>query len=136
MEAIVERLLRHESLPDQMEISVLFTNNEAMQRLNREFRNVDAPTDVLAFPQISPEELAFADRATPLILGDVAISTDRAREQARELGHSIKQEVALLLTHGILHLVGYDHGNADEAEHMSQAEREILAGSAYLDRAS
>lgn len=128
-------MLHREGLPDAVEISVVFADNEGIRALNRDYRGVDAPTDVLSFPQLTRAEIEAADTGGEILLGDVVISVEKARAQAREQGHTLKQEVSLLLTHGLLHLVGYDHGSAAEEEQMRRAEREVLAGAAYLDRA-
>ena len=135
-ERIAEKLLAREGLPREVEISVLFTDNGGIQELNREYRGVDAPTDVLSFPLATPEEMASAPAEVEMLLGDVVISVDTARAQAREQGHPLKQEAALLLAHGILHLIGYDHGSEEEAERMRRAETEVVGGAAYLDRAT
>ncbi len=135
IERIAGKLLERENLPGEIEISVLFTDNEGIRQLNREYRGIDTPTDVLSFPLSTPEELAQAPEETEVLLGDVVISVETAREQARQQGHSIKRESALLLTHGLLHLLGYDHGSEEERERMRQMESEVVAGAAYLDRA-
>jgi len=135
IERITGKLLERENLPGEIEISVLFTDNEGIRQLNREYRGIDTPTDVLSFPLSTPEELAQAPEETEVLLGDVVISVETAREQARQQGHSIKRESALLLTHGLLHLLGYDHGSEEERERMRQMESEVVAGAAYLDRA-
>lgn len=114
---------------------MLFADNGTVHELNRQYRAIDAPTDVLSFPQMTRAELEAVDGDAEVLLGDVVISVDAAREQARRLGHSLKQEAALLLTHGVLHLVGYDDEEPEEAEKMRRAERDVLAGAAYLDRA-
>jgi len=135
IERIAGKLLERENLPGEIEISVLFTDNEGIRQLNREYRGIDTPTDVLSFPLSTPEELAQAPEETEVLLGYVVISVETAREQARQQGHSIKRESALLLTHGLLHLLGYDHGSEEERERMRQMESEVVAGAAYLDRA-
>lgn len=135
VERIANALLGRERLPGNLEVSVLFADNETVRQLNREYRGIDAPTDVLSFPLAERAELEAAAEDAEVLLGDVVISVDRAREQARELGHPLKRELALLLAHGLLHLVGYDHDSPAEWERMHQAEREVLAGAAYMDRA-
>ncbi|HEX2999110.1 MAG TPA: rRNA maturation RNase YbeY [Armatimonadota bacterium] len=135
METIVTNLLRRENLPTQAEVSVVFTDDEGIHSLNREFRAVDSATAVLSFPQMSRAELEEATDATELLLGDIVISVDTAKRQAHEQGHALKQETSLLFVHGLLHLVGYDHESEAEEAQMRQAEQEILAGAAYLDRA-
>lgn len=127
IESIVERVQHREHLPEPIEISILFTNNEEIQSLNRQYRGIDAPTDVLAFPQTTPERVRTAPHGAEQVLGDVVISVERAKEQARELGHSLKKEVAHLLVHGLLHLLGYDHEQPEEAESMRQAECAVLS---------
>lgn len=97
--------------------SVLLTVPEEIQRLNREFRGVDAVTDVLSFPDEEPDSFK----------GDIAICVDRAREQAHELDHSLERELTFLVLHGALHLHGMDHMEEAEAEAMYARQRGILA---------
>jgi probable rRNA maturation factor len=94
----------------------LVTTDAELQRLNRTFRRKDYPTDVLSFPVNSPANSKGPDR----YLGDVAISWQRAREQAREFGHSVEAEIQVLMLHGVLHLLGLDH-ETDQGR-MSRAE--------------
>lgn len=106
-----------------MELSLLIVNDEEMQRLNREYRHVDAPTDVLSFPMWEGE---FGD-VCPELLGDVVISTETARMMSDQRGMSLEGIVDLLLAHGILHLVGFDHEKSDEeAETMERKTLELL----------
>jgi|SRR6185369_9555072 len=93
----------------------LITGNSELQRLNREFRGKDEPTDVLSFPALAGE--AGRRRA----LGDIAISLGRARAQAREFGHTTEQEVRVLMLHGLLHLMGMDHES--DGGRMARAEK-------------
>jgi probable rRNA maturation factor len=97
-------------------VSLLFTDDEAIHTLNREFRQVDKPTDVLSFPSDEPG-----------FLGDIAISVPCAVRQAEEYGHSIDREIAFLTVHAMLHLFGYDHIDPDEEQTMRSRQREILA---------
>jgi probable rRNA maturation factor len=97
-------------------VSLLFTNDEAIHTLNREFRQVDKPTDVLSFPSDEPG-----------FLGDIAISVPCAIRQAAEYGHSIEREIAFLTVHAMLHLLGYDHIEPIGEEAMRSRQREILA---------
>ncbi|MGQ9631248.1 MAG: rRNA maturation RNase YbeY [bacterium] len=101
------------------EVSVLLTDDEEIRSLNRRYRGVDRPTDVLAFAMGECRSAAPDD-----ILGDVVISVDTAQRQAEELGHSLERELEILLIHGILHLLGYDH-DADGGE-MAEREAKIL----------
>lgn len=106
------------------EVSILFTDDDEIHSLNKTYRGIDRPTDVLSFSQTEGD---FGD-IEPDMLGDVVISIDTAGRQAREKGHSIERELDILLIHGILHLAGYDHENDEkEAEKMEAMEEEILA---------
>ena len=105
------------------ECSVLVVDDSAIAELNRAYRRVAGPTDVLAFPMT---EGRFG-KAWPDLLGDVVISAETARRQARVRKADLRAELALLLVHGILHLVGYDHGTAEERRRMWHKQRTILA---------
>jgi len=102
---------------------VVLVDDAAMAVLNRAYRRVAGPTDVLAFPM---SEGRFRD-VSPDLLGDVVISTETAWRQARATGNEFRAELALLLIHGILHLVGYDHGTAAERRDMWRKQKLILA---------
>jgi len=107
-----------------VELSILFMDDEDIRELNREYRKKDRPTDVLSFPMREGE---FGD-LNPDLLGDVVISLDTAKRQAEERGETLEEEINLLLIHGILHLLGFDHEkNAAEARRM-QAKEKGLAG--------
>lgn len=107
--AILETL-KHEEKQGSFEVSLTFTDNEGIHALNKEYRNVDRPTDVLSFPQIDYE---LGEEAEGM-LGDIVLSLERAEEQAEEFGHSFKRECAFLCVHSTLHLLGYDHEISDE----------------------
>ena len=104
-----------------VELSILLCDDAFIHPLNRDYRGKDKPTDVLSF--------AMREEGDPNdpVLGDVIISIERAQEQALERGHPIGVELALLLVHGILHLLGYDHEEDEEAEMMEAKEKEILS---------
>jgi len=127
---IAEQVLEAESITPPYEISLVFTDSETVQRLNRDYRGVDEPTDVLAFymlPNKTTDGLPFAlppDGVTRL--GEVIISYPQAVEQAKEQGHSVDEELALLVIHGILHLMGYDHEQPEEERRMREREEELL----------
>ncbi len=113
-----------------MEVSLLLAGDALLHRLNRDFRQIDRPTDVLSFPQLEGRAALVQQRATPgqpLALGDVVISVERARRQAEELGHSLERELGYLLVHGILHLCGYDHETDEEQAEMRRLEEQALA---------
>ena len=113
---------------------LLITGNEEIARLNGQFRNIPKATDVLSFPANQLEKpLAQAGDLSGMeteegriVLGDIAIDLDRAREQAKEYGHSLEREMAFLLVHGMLHLMGYDHIDPKDEEDMRQRQRRIL----------
>jgi len=110
---------------NEHEISILFIGDQGIRDLNHQFRNIDRSTDVLSFPQILAGELEIPGA---LILGDVAISLETARCQSEEHGLSFEEELTLLLIHGILHLLGYDHEVSDqEEERMRSKTRELFS---------
>ena len=120
--------LKYEEFDEDCEISLSFVTNEEIHQINRQFRNVDAPTDVLSFPQLTVEEGEEADvnENGEIVLGDIIISVERAKEQAEEYGHGLKREIAFLTVHSMLHLLGYDHMEKDEEEDMFRRQKEIL----------
>lgn len=105
------------------ELSVVLCGNAQIQRLNREYRQKDKPTDVLSFSQREGMHLA----GTANLLGDVVISVPTARRQAKEHGRTLEQEVLFLLAHGVLHLLGLDHRTAAEERNMNARTEELLA---------
>ena len=112
------------------EVSILLTDDSQMRSLSRQYRLIDQPPDVLAFPMLSKEEgnLQFSSSKAvpPLILGDIAISIPTARNQALTQSHSLKMELVILTVHGILHLLGYDHLEDQVAEFMFQKQNQIV----------
>lgn len=126
----VERCLMQaaegESTPPA-EVAVTIVDDEEIHRLNREYRQVDRPTDVLSFPQWDPGEEWGSPQGEPLPLGDIVISLPRAKEQAELYGHSLERELGFLAVHGFLHLLGYDHETAEEEEDMFSRQEAILS---------
>ncbi len=127
--AAVEATLDYEQYGNVTEVSVTFTNNEGIRRLNKQFRGIDAPTDVLSFPLFDFEGDSEEPPVDELIgmLGDIVISLEQAKLQADKFGHSFEREVAFLTVHSMLHLFGYDHetGEEDEAE-MRRKQTEVM----------
>ena len=122
-------VLRNEKFEGSAEISVSFVDNEAIHKLNLEYREKDKPTDVLSFPMWEKEELldGSALDGHAVTLGDIIISTEKATSQAEEYGHSIEREICFLSVHSILHLLGYDHETSEEDEiHMKTKQEEVL----------
>lgn len=115
--------LEYERQKGSFEVSVTFTDNEGIHVLNKTYRNVDKPTDVLSFPQIDYESGEEAEGA----LGDIVLSLERAYEQASEFGHSFERECAFLSVHSTLHLLGYDHELSDEDDaDMRARQKDIM----------
>ncbi|MBC8248935.1 MAG: rRNA maturation RNase YbeY [Anaerolineales bacterium] len=123
---VAAEVLRQEEVAEQTELSLIITDDEAIRELNRRFRGVDAPTDVLAFGAGNEEQFVTAPESPPY-LGDVVISYQRALAQAEELGHAVAEELKLLVIHGILHLLGYDHQEEADAQKMREREKRILS---------
>ncbi len=120
--------LEYEGYENYCEVSVTLTDNEGIRALNRQFRDIDAPTDVLSFPLVEYErsEEPPVDDGTGA-LGDIVISLERAEQQADEFGHSFEREVAFLCVHSMLHLLGYDHVTSDENDaDMRRRQSEIM----------
>ena len=121
--------LEYEDLIFGAEVSVTFCDNEYIKKINAEFRNKDAATDVLSFPMydFEAEENMPLNPDGSVSLGDIVISLERAAEQAKEIGNSFEREVAFLVIHSTLHLLGYDHErSADDEEAQCLAQREIV----------
>ncbi|NLK37860.1 MAG: rRNA maturation RNase YbeY [Epulopiscium sp.] len=128
IEKVITESLIYEDFDRECEISVSIVDNEEIQQINHQFRGIDKPTDVLSFPQLSFTEGECADvnEKDEIILGDIIISLERAKEQAQEYGHSLKREIAFLTAHSMLHLMGYDHMEQEEEEEMFTKQKEIL----------
>lgn len=107
------------------EISVSFVTNEEIQNLNKDYRNKDSVTDVISFA-LEEEDMNILHEDAPRTLGDIVISTDRAKEQAEEYGHSYRRELLFLSLHGFLHLLGFDHMESDDEVKMNAKQEEIL----------
>ena len=125
--AIIETL-ELEGFKESAEVSVTFVDNEGIHTLNRQFRNIDRPTDVLSFPMLDDTDTPTpTDIAFNVSLGDIVLSLERAREQAEEFGHSFEREVAFLTAHSTLHLLGYDHEKGEDDEKiMRQKQSQIM----------
>lgn len=125
----VETTLDYEQYENPIEVSVTFTDNKGIRELNRKFRNIDRPTDVLSFPLFDytgESEEPPVDEFVGM-LGDIVISLEQAKKQAEEFGHSFEREAAFLTVHSMLHLLGYDHeAGGDEEADMRRRQREIL----------
>lgn len=121
--AILETLA-YEGVSGRAEVSVTFTDNEGIRALNARFRGIDAPTDVLSFPlfEDGPGGAEFGH-----MLGDIVLSLEKCKAQAKEFGHSFERECAFLTVHSTLHLLGYDHVNGEQEEaDMRKRQSEIV----------
>ncbi len=135
---VLDGALKYLKQPSRhIEMSLSVVTPEEIRKLNEQFRGVDAVTDVLSFPtlDLGKQQLdhlnlpadAINSRTGKLNIGDVVICFDRAKEQAREYGHSLKREICFLSLHGLLHLLGYDHVEQSDEEEMNRLQEEILA---------
>lgn len=135
---VVEAALDYEKCPYEAELTLILTNDDEIRKTNNEFRSIDRATDVLSFPMIpfqSPADYAIIEEmgnacfnpdTGELLLGDIMISIPRMQEQAHLYGHGQAREFAFLIAHSILHLLGYDHMQPEEAVCMEQKQEEIL----------
>lgn len=142
-EAIINKVIHasmeYEDCPYECEVNVVITDNEGIHQVNKEFRNIDKPTDVLSFPMIEYSTPGYFDdleeyddyfhpETGELLLGDIMISVDKVREQAADYGHSLERELGFLVAHSMLHLFGYDHMEDEERTVMERKQEEILEG--------
>lgn len=123
LSSLAAHVLTVEEVDDATELSILFVSPQHMQRLNSHFAGDDHPTDVLAFPMMDDEN----DDDAGGLLGDVVVCPDVARRNAERLGHSLDTELGVLVVHGTLHLLGYDHQGPKDKEAMERRQREILS---------
>lgn len=129
VEEIARRVLEAEGVGPPYEVSLFFTGSETVQRLNRDYRGLDESTDVLAFYMLSRQEPDSSFVLPPdgvTHLGEVVISCPQAAQQAKTQGHSLERELALLIIHGMLHLLGYDHEEPEEEKRMREKEQNLL----------
>lgn len=131
--------LQYENVTIETEVSVAFLDNEQIKKFNKEFRSIDKATDVLSFPMLDyPKSKTFKEiyanfnfdisyfDENRLVLGDIALSLERAKEQSIEYNHSFTREVAYLTIHSVLHLLGYDHMDENDKVLMRSEEEKIL----------
>ena len=133
-------VLEYEHFDDPAEISVTFVDNAAIAELNNQYRNKPMPTDVLSFPEfeLTPGQLPGQEDADPgtgyVPLGDMAISLERVKAQAKEYGHSNRRELAYLAVHSVLHLLGYDHMDEGQQKAQMRAREETIMAALGLER--
>ncbi len=133
----VDTVLDLEGCPYEAEVSLLITDDASIREINRDQRGIDAPTDVLSFPMVQyahPGDFSgvedmddcFNIETGELMLGDIVLSIDRVRAQAEEYGHSVMREVAFLIVHSMLHLIGYDHIKEEDRILMEDRQRKVM----------
>jgi probable rRNA maturation factor len=134
---VVEAALDYEQCPYEACVSIILTDNESIHQVNLETREMDKATDVLSFPmneypapgdfsKLEEDPDSFDPDTGELLLGDMMISVEKVQEQAAEYGHSEERELAFLVAHSMLHLMGYDHMEEEERLQMERRQREIL----------
>ena len=136
---VIDFCLEYSQFPYEAEVNLTLTDNNGIHVINKEYREIDRPTDVLSFPMLeyeTPGDFSFLDEENnddfnpdtgEALLGDIIISVEKVLEQAESFGHSVEREYAFLITHSMLHLFGYDHMQEDEAKVMEGKQREILS---------
>lgn len=135
---VIDFCLEYSKFPYEAEVNLTLTDDAGIHVINREYRQIDRPTDVLSFPMLeyeTPGDFSFLDDENnddfnpdtgEALLVDIIISVDKVLEQAENFGHSIEREYAFLITHSMLHLFGYDHMQEEEAKVMEDKQKEIL----------
>lgn len=129
--AIIEQALNTLGIEDDVEVSCVLVDDERIHEINREYRHIDRSTDVISFAMEDNDQ--FYVEGMPRTLGDIFISVDHAKKQAEEYGHSLRREMCFLFTHGILHLLGYDHMTDEQEKEMFGLQDEIL-GALSIER--
>ena len=140
IDEIIDYALKEEQVLVPYEVSVIYIDNEGIREINEDTRGIDRATDVLSFPMLEYDnKKVFKDcymgyefsqidlNEGNLVLGDIVLSLERAKEQSEEFGHSFHREVCYLIIHSVLHLLGYDHMEEDDKKIMRQREEEILS---------
>ena len=136
--SIIDCVLDKTGCPWECEVNLTITDNPGIHRLNKEFRDIDRPTDVLSFPMSDfpkPGDFTWLDDGGEdcfnpdtgeLMLGDIVISAEKVLEQAKEYGHSVRREFCFLIVHSMLHLIGYDHIEDSDRVVMEGLQKQIL----------
>ncbi|MFI3237115.1 MAG: rRNA maturation RNase YbeY [Lachnospiraceae bacterium] len=137
---VIDYIADIQGIPYEFDVNLTIVDNETIHQINKEYREMDRPTDVLSFPNVDFEtpsdfsvledearEMDYFDMETGiLLLGDIVLSIDKVKEQAIEYGHSIKREFAFLIAHSMLHLCGYDHMTGEEASVMELEQTKAM----------
>lgn len=140
IQTVCEKVMETEECDFDAQISLTLTDNENIRQINNEHRGIDRPTDVLSFPMLEFDENGdiieneFEYDEDMIMLGDIVISMERAREQSIEFGHSFTRELAFLTAHSMLHLLGYDHVDDEEGERIMCQKQEAVLGELGITR--
>lgn len=126
LEEILPLYAEQEELPEELVIGLTFCDDEAIRKLNKEYRGIDLATDVLSFPLYERDDEIEILEGEPAPFGDIVLSVPRAEAQADEYGHSLEREVCYLIVHGLMHLAGYDHIEAQDKAEMRAEEEALL----------
>ena len=129
LDEVIKYTLKSENALDS-ELDVIIVDNEYIHKINKEYRGVDRPTDVISFALEDEPDIKLDHR----ILGDIYISIDKAREQANEYGHSLKRELCFLTVHGVLHLLGYDHMKSKKDEEIMFGKQDKILNDLGIER--
>lgn len=121
---IVKEAARQLHIEEDLEVSCILVNDKKIHEINKQYRNIDRSTDVISFALEDSEQ--FYVPGQPRSLGDIFISVEHAKQQAEEYGHSLRREMCFLFTHGLLHLLGFDHMEKEEEEKMIAMQKIIL----------
>lgn len=135
--SVINQAIEQENFPYEAQVSLTITDNNGIQEINNEFREIDSPTDVLSFPLIDfkfPADFDIIDRSDcytdmdsgEVVLGDIVLNIDRIKSQAMDYNHSIRREFAFLIAHSMMHLMGYDHMTEDEEKIMFAKQESVL----------
>lgn len=128
IQKVIQKCFETEKMSDShLYVSITLTTPAEIQKINKDFRNIDKPTDVLSFPMFEKEELGtvIVDKIED-VLGDIVISIQQVEKQAQEFGHSVERELAYMVVHGFYHLMGYDHETESDKQEMRVKEEAIL----------
>lgn len=135
---VINEAMDYTAFPYEAVVDVVITDNDGIWEVNREYREIDRPTDVLSFPMLEypqagdfdsideEDDTLFDPETGEILLGDIMISGEKVKAQSEEYGHSMERELGFLVAHSMLHLFGYDHMTDDERVVMEEKQREIL----------
>ena len=135
LEALVERVLTEDGVEDGAGLAIVLSDDVMLRELNRRHRDTDAPTDVLSFPASEGEETPLPEGEPPY-LGDIVVSVESVERQAEEAGLATSEELAHVVVHGVLHLLGYDHEESEDEARMKAREEALLGPTIHAGRAS